>query len=135
MSHRNEQRRQQAMARYLADDKSEDICQALACSKSWLYTWRARSQANEPHWAHDRPTRPKTNPITTPQIIAQAVVALRHAWSPKGQGCGAASIQQALTQQGRAPTPALRTITRMLHRQPKAVPSTNVFDSPAAGAA
>ena len=134
MSHKHEQRRQQAMARYLADDKIEDICQVMACSKSWLYKWRARSQANDPHWAQDRTTRPKTNPTKTPQIIEQAVVARRHALSQKGQGCGAASIQQALKQQGIEPTPSLRTIARILHRQPKEVTSTTIFDSPSAGA-
>src|SRR5712691_7073861 len=37
MPHREEQRRKQAIARYLADDKIEDICKAMGGSKSWLY--------------------------------------------------------------------------------------------------
>ena len=37
MPHRNEQRRKQAITRYLADDKIKDICKQGVCSKSWLY--------------------------------------------------------------------------------------------------
>jgi putative transposase len=121
MSHKHAPRRKQAIARYLADDKIEDICKAMACSKSWLYKWRDRYQADDPHWAQDRPTRPKISPTKTPKIIEQAVVSLRHALSQKGQGCGAASLQQALKQQGIEPTPSLRTIYRILHRQQKEV--------------
>ena len=40
MPQHDEQRRQQAVARYLAGDKVEDICQQMACSKSWLYKWK-----------------------------------------------------------------------------------------------
>ena len=40
MPDREEQRRKQAIARYLADDKIEDICKAIGGSKSWLYKWR-----------------------------------------------------------------------------------------------
>ena len=45
MPDREEQRRKQAIARYLADDKIEDICKAIGGSKSWLYKWRDRYQA------------------------------------------------------------------------------------------
>lgn len=121
MPHRNEQRRQQAIARYLADDKIEDICKAMACSKSWLYKWRGRYQAADPHWAKELSTTPRSSPTKTPEIIAQAVVSLRHALSQNGQGRGAASIKQALKQQGIEPTPSLRTIYRILHRHQKEV--------------
>lgn len=127
MSHRNEPRRQQAIARDLADDKIDEICKAMTCSKSWLYTWRNRYRANDPHWAQDRTTRPKTSPTKTPKIIEQAVVSLRQALSRQGQGGSAASIQQALKHQGIKPTPSLRTIYRILHRQQKEVTSTNIF--------
>jgi len=45
MPHSQEQRRQHAMARYLAGDKIEEICRELSCSKSWLYKWKKRYQA------------------------------------------------------------------------------------------
>jgi hypothetical protein len=37
MSQHTEQRRHQAINKYLAKDKVEDICRQLACAKSWLY--------------------------------------------------------------------------------------------------
>jgi transposase-like protein len=121
MPHRNEQRRKQAIARYLADDKIEDICKAMACSKSWLYKWRGRYRADDPYWAKEISRTPRSTPTKTPEIIAQAVVSLRHAWSQDGQGHGAASIKQALKQQGIESTPSQRTIYRILHRHQKEV--------------
>ena len=109
------QRRQQAIERYLAGDRIEDICRELACSKSWLYKWRDRYQATEPSWSEEQSRSPRTTPTKTPQRIAQVVVA-HH-----GKGCGAAAIQQALAQQGIEPVPSQRTIYRILHRYAKEV--------------
>ena len=100
MPHREEQRRKQAIARYLADDKIEDICKAIGGSKSWLYKWRDRYQADDPHWAQELTRRPRTTPAKTSKTIEQAVVSLRHALCQNGQGCGAAAIQQGLAQHG-----------------------------------
>jgi transposase-like protein len=50
MTHPQEQRRKQAMARYLAGDKIDMICRDLHGSKSWLYKWKARYQADDPQW-------------------------------------------------------------------------------------
>ena len=121
MPHRKEQRRKQAIARYLADDKIEDIYKAMGCSKSWLYKWRKRYQADNPNWVKERPRRPKTKPTKTPKSIEQAVVSLRHALYQNGQGCGAAAIKQGLEQQGLEPVPSRRTIYRILQRHPQEV--------------
>lgn len=121
MPHRKEQRRKQAIARYLADDKIEDICKAMGCSKSWLYKWRDRYQADDPNWAKERTRRPRTNPAKTPQTIEQAVVSLRRALCQNGQGGGAAAIKQGLEQQGLEPVPSQRTIYRILQRHQKEV--------------
>jgi hypothetical protein len=115
------QRRQRAIDRYLAGDPIEDICRELACSKSWRYKWRDRYLATDPSWSAERSRSPRTTPTKTPQRIAQVVVALRQTLAQHGQGCGAASIQQALKQQGIEPVPAPRTIYRILHRYDKEV--------------
>ena len=115
------QRRQQAIERYLAGDRIEDICRELACSKSWLYKWRDRYQTTEPSWSEEQSRSPRTTPTKTPQHIAQVVVALHHTLAHHGKGCGAAAIQQALAQQGIEPVPAQRTIYRILHRYAKEV--------------
>jgi len=127
MAHTHEQRRQRAIDRYLAGDPIEDICQALACSKSWLYKWRERSLAPDPSWSAARSRRPRTTPTTTPQRIAQVVVALRQTLAQQGHDCGATAIQQALAQQGIEPVPSQRTLYRILHRYAKEVIETNHY--------
>jgi len=121
MTQAHEQRRQRAIDRYLAGDPIEDICRELACAKSWLYKWRERYLATDPSWSAALSRRPRTTPTKTPQRIAQAVVALHQTLAQHGQGCGAASIQEALAQQGIEPVPAQRTIYRILHRYAKEV--------------
>src|SRR5499433_2366884 len=116
MTTAQEQRRQWAINRYLAGDPIEDICRELACSKSWLYKWRDRYLATDPSWSAALSRRPRTTPTKTSQRIAQVVVALRQTLAQHGKGCGAASIQQALEQQGIEPIPSQRTIYRILHR-------------------
>ena len=121
MTKAQEQRRQRAIDRYLAGDPIEDICRAVACSKSWLYKWRDRYLATDPSWSAALSRRPSAPPTKTPQRIAQVVVALRQTLAQHGQSCGAASIQQALAQQGIEPVPSQRTIYRILHRSAKEV--------------
>ena len=115
MPQRTAHRRHQALAKYRADDKVEDICRQLACSKSWLSTWRRRYEATKATWAQERSTRPKSHPTQTPAHVEQAVVALHQTLRHSGTG-GAAAILQALLQQGREPLPARRPIYRMLRR-------------------
>jgi len=121
MSHHQEQRRKQAIARYLAGDKVEDICRQMAGSKSWLYKWRDRYRADDPNWAKERSRRPGSNPAKTPGAVEHAIVSLCHAWAQNGPGSGATAIRQALQQQGIEPVPSVRTIYRILHRHRKGV--------------
>jgi hypothetical protein len=110
MMNAQEHRRQRAIERYLAGDPIDDICQEVACSKSWLYKWRDRYLATDPSWSEELSRSPRTTPTKTPQRIEQAVVALRHTLAQHGKDCGAASIKQALEQQGIEPVPSQRTI-------------------------
>jgi transposase-like protein len=115
MPQRTEHRRHQALAKYLADDKVENICRHLACSKSWLYKWRSRYDATKVTWAQERSTRPKSHPTQTPAHVEQAVVCRHQTLRRNGTG-GAAAIMQALVQQGIEPLPSRRTIYRILRR-------------------
>ena len=119
MPHSQEQRRQHAMARYLAGDKIEEICRELSCSKSWLYKWKKRYQATDPCWATEQTRRPRSHPSQTPPTIAQAVVDLHRTLRQSGTGWSVASIQQGLAQQGIAPVPSRRTIYRILQHHEK----------------
>jgi hypothetical protein len=114
-------RRHQAINTYLAEDKVEDLCRPLACSKSWLDTWRGRYDAQNPAWAQERSQSPKSHPTHTPERVEQAVVSLHLTLLHNGPSGGATAIMQALTLQGREPLPSRRTIDRLLHRPHKEV--------------
>jgi transposase-like protein len=116
MSQRTVQRRHQAIDKYLAEDKIEDICRQLACSKSWLYKWRNRYDANNVAWAQERPKRPKNHPTQTPERVEGAVVSLHLTLRQNGTGGGVTAIMQALAQQGIESVPSRRTIYRILRR-------------------
>jgi transposase len=113
------QRRKQAIARYLAGDKIDDICRQMTCSKSWLYKWKARYLVDDPSWTRERSRRPRTPATKTPTFLAQAIIDLRHTLAQHHESCGAAAIQQALQQQGIEPVPSYRTIYRILQRHDK----------------
>ena len=116
MAQHTEQRRHQAIDHYLAEDKVEDICRQLACSKSWLYKWRNRYDANNATWAQERPKKPKSHPTQTPEHVERAVVSLHLTLRHNGTGGGATAIKQALAQQGIEPVPSRRTIDRIVRR-------------------
>jgi putative transposase len=116
MEHPQEQRRQQAVVRYLAGEKIEAICRDMHCSKSWLYKWKARYQADKPGWATGLSTQPRHKPSQTPEPMEQRVVTLRRTLVQSGQRGSAAAIQQGLQQQRIAPIPSLRTIYRIIQR-------------------
>jgi len=116
MAQHTEQRRHQAIDQYLAEDKVEDICRQLACSKSWLYKWRNRYDANNATWAQERPKKPKSHPTQTPEHVERAVVSLHLTLRHNGTGGGATAIMQALAQQGIEPVPSRRTIYRLVRR-------------------
>jgi len=116
MEHSQEHRRKQVVVRYLAGDKIEAICRDMHCSKSWLYKWKARYQADDPGWATGLSTQPRHKPSQTPQPIEQRVVKLRRTLVQSGQRGSAAAIQQGLKRQGIEPIPSLRTIYRILQR-------------------
>jgi len=116
MPQRTEHRRRQALDRYLADEKIEDICRQLACAKSWLYKWRKRYDAANPTWVQERSTRPKHSPTHTPDHVVRAVVSLPVTLHRNGTGGGVTAILHALTQQGIEPIPSRRTIYRIVHR-------------------
>lgn len=115
-----EERRRQALARYLDGDPIEDICRELNCSKSWLYKWRNRYQADNSTWAQERTRRPRSNPRQLSKQIEEAIVHLAQTLKPKGTGrASPRDIGQALKQQAIEPLPSRRTIYRVLQRYDK----------------
>ena len=115
-----EQRRQLAVQRYLNGDRIETICHEMGCAKSWLYKWKNRYQATEPTWAQERSRRPETTPTKTPEDIESVIIQLRQTLAPDGADTVSARVIQAhLRHHSSASLPSLRTIYRILNRQPK----------------
>ena len=118
-----QQRRQEAIKRYLAGEKVEDICRALSCSKSFLYRWQKRlNLANlNDGWQKARSRRPLKSPLKTTETVCQHIIHLDQALRNNGPSAGAKKIQQALKQQTIPPLPSIRTIYRILQRHQKEV--------------
>jgi transposase-like protein len=110
------QRRQQAVARYLAGDKIEDICEQMGCSKSWLYKWKNRYQADDSSWHQERSRRPARQTTQTSALVEQAIRTTRQRLEQSDLPAGAAAIQAALRQQGLESVPSAATIYRILRR-------------------
>ncbi len=122
-----EQRRQLAVQRYLDGDLIETICHEMGCAKSWLYKWKHRYQATDPTWAQEHSRRPETTPTKTPEGIESAIIQLRQTLSPDGAETVSARVIQAhLSPHPSASLPSLRTIYRILNRQPKKGASQSV---------
>ena len=122
-----EQRRQLAVQRYLDGDRIETICHEMGCAKSWLYKWKNRYRATEPTWAQERSRRPETAPTKTPEDIESAIIQLRQTLAPDGADTVSARvIQRHLSHHSRASLPSLRTIYRILNRQPRKGASQSV---------
>jgi len=99
----------------------------MGCAKSWLYTWKNRYQATEPTWAQEHSRRPETTPTKTPEGIEAAIIQLRQTLSPDGAETVSARVIQAhLSHHPSASLPSLRTIYRLLNRQPKKGASQSV---------
>jgi len=112
-----EDRRHQAIARYLAGDRIEEICWELGCAQSWLYKWRDRYQADDSTWAQEQTRRPRSNSRQTPDTLVEAIIHLCQAWKSQGTGrTSVATIWQALKEQGIDPFPSRRTIYRIVQR-------------------
>src|SRR6266568_6679251 len=114
------QRRREVLVCYLAGDPIAVICREMGCAKSWLYKWKKRYQATEPAWFQEHSRRPETTPTKTPEGIEATIIQLRQTLSPDGAETVSARVIQAhLSHHPLASLPSLRTIYRILNRQPK----------------
>jgi Homeodomain-like domain len=117
-----QQRRQEALKRYLAGDPIEMIRREMSCSKSWLYKWKKRHHFTEPAWLQEHSRRPERTPTKTPDGLEADIIGLRESLSPDGSGpVSAEVIRDYLRQHGRESIPSRRTIYRILKRQAKEV--------------
>lgn len=122
-----EQRRQDAVKRYVDGDLIERICQEMGCSKSWLYKWKNRYQVTEPGWSQTRSRRPETTPTKTPEALEAEIVRLYQTLSSGESGTVSAQlIRDHLAQHSGPSRPSIRTIYRILNRYAKEVSSHSI---------
>src|SRR5215475_13191708 len=77
--------------------------------------------------AVQRYRRPETAPTKTPEDIESAIIQLRQTLAPDGADTVSARvIQRHLSHHSRASLPSLRTIYRILNRQPRKGASQSV---------
>lgn len=122
-----EQRRRDAVKRYLDGEPIEQICQEMGCSKSWLYKWKKRYQFAEPGWSQTWSRRPETTPTKTPEALEAEIVRLYQTLLPGESGTVSAQlIRDHLAQHADRSRPSIRTIYRILNRHAKEVDSHSI---------
>jgi transposase InsO family protein len=95
------------------------LCRAFAISPTTGYKWLAR--AGEPGAdLEDHSRRPHTSPQQTPPEVEARVLALRTAHP----AWGGRKLRQAMQRQGVDPVPAASTITAILRRHDRLIPSS-----------
>lgn len=113
-----EQRRIDAITRFLQGEPASVICKALGRSRRWFYKWLKRYDPGNSGWAYSLSRAPKNISHKIPQPIADAVCEVRkRLLKTKYAQKGAFAIQWQLKQLGIKPLPEIWTINRILKRQ------------------
>lgn len=105
-----------AVQRLRNGEKPEAICASLGRSKSWLYKWADRFDADDSSWSESLSRQPLTVVSRTPKEVEEIVKMVRLSLYNKDQFCGAQAILWELEDLGVKPLPSLRTINRILSR-------------------
>lgn len=116
MSDREQQRRQAAVARYLAGESPASIGRAFRRSPRWLFKWLRRQRSGRQDWFEERSRRPHQSPRQTPEGVQQAVLQTRQQLQRQELFCGAQAIAWQLEDLQVPLRPAVRTIGRILER-------------------
>jgi putative transposase len=110
-----EQRRIEAITRFLQGERVSSICQAVGRTRNWFYKWLKRYDPSNPEWACSQSRAPKQVSRRTPQSVVQLVCQIRNRLlKTKYAQKGAFAIQWQLRQMGVKPLPAIWTINRIL---------------------
>jgi putative transposase len=111
-----EQERIAAVQRFLRGEKPKSICAHLKKSRSWLYKWIDRFDANNDSWAKEQSRAPHFQASRIEPKIEEAVKIVRLSLYNKGLFCGDQAILWELDNLGVTPLPSLPTINRILER-------------------
>lgn len=111
-----EQERIAAVQRFFRGEKPESICTNLGKSRSWLYKWIERFDANDKSWAQEQSRAPRIQASRIDPKVEEAVKLVRLSLYNKGLFCGDQAIYWELENLGVTPLPSLCTINRILDR-------------------
>jgi putative transposase len=113
-----EQRRIEAITRFLQGEPPSAICRFLGRSRPWFFKWLKRYDPGDSNWACSQSRAPKEISHKTPISITQMVCEVRKRLvKTKYAQKGALAIQWQLKQLGVKPLPATWTINRILKQQ------------------
>lgn len=111
-------RRIDAIRRYLQGEKISNICRDLGRSRRWFYHWLTRYDSGDPDWFRNRSRAPRQVPTKTPKEVERLVCEVRQRLvATQYAQRGAFAIQWQLQQLGIRPLPHIWTINRILKRQ------------------
>lgn len=117
MKKKQERDRELAVNSFLKGESISAIAKKLGYSRSWVYKWIERYQANQEHWQEDQNRTPHSNSRQLPEAVTEAVKLVRLHLYNQGLFCGAQAISWELEELQVSPLPSLRTINRIVQRE------------------
>lgn len=72
-----QERRVEAVTRFLRGEPAAALCRALGRSRRWPYKWLRRYEPGDPGWARSRSRAPHRIPHKTPEAVVRLVCAIR----------------------------------------------------------
>lgn len=120
-----ENRRKEAVNRYLAGENPKLVCEELGRSKRWLYKWVKRFRNGTKKWFKSRSKSPKTIPNKTdPKVEKKVADTRRKLENQKYSQIGSMAILWELKNlNSDIDIPSNRTIERIIHRNNFTCPS------------
>lgn len=114
---KEQEKRINAIKRFLQDEEISIICRSLGHSRRWFYYWLERYDPSDPAWFQNHPRVPKEVSSKTPEHVERMICEIRKRLvMTKYAQKGALAIQWQLQKLGVHPVPHIWTINRILKR-------------------
>jgi len=108
--------RRRAVQRLQAGESVSAICSSMGYSRQWLYKWKERFEAGDPHWYQAKSRKPKSSPSKTRKETEELVISIRRSLEKQNLFHGAQAIRWEMEDLNIEPLPSVRTIGRILAR-------------------
>ncbi|MFQ5869990.1 MAG: transposase [Candidatus Zixiibacteriota bacterium] len=122
-----QEKRIDAVKRFLQGEKISIISRSLGHSRRWFYYWLERYDPSDPSWSQDHSRKPKEVANKTPEELERMICEIRKRLvRTKYAQKGALIIQWELQRLGVYPVPQVWTINRILKRHGLVVKPSHV---------